>query len=204
MTKQALAVLQSVSDAANDDVAREEPYVASMIVEGVAPILFHAWNCEAVAEKGRAKKGSSAKKEDNIESYVYRNSAGALCIPGEYFRMAIISSAKFVQDPRSPRKSAMDLFKAGVAVLSELCPLGTEKWDFIDQRRVQVQRSGITRRRPAMFAGWKVAVDLQILLPEYITPHLLSDVASRAGRLVGVGDFRPTYGRFQINHFEIR
>lgn len=203
MRKQATA-LQVVTNAAADDIAREEPYVASIAIEGVCPILFHAWNCDAVAEKGRAKKGSSAKKEDNLESYVYRNAERELCLPGEYLRMAIIHSAKFSQDPRSPRKSAMDLFKAGIAVLTELCSLGTAQWDFVDQRRVQVQRNGITRMRPAMLAGWRAEAELQVLLPEYITPQLLNDITSRAGRLIGVGDFRPTYGRFQINSFSLR
>jgi hypothetical protein len=199
-----VTAIQVVSNAAADDVAREEPYVATIAVEGTAPILFHAWNCDAVKEKADSKKGSTAKKSDNVESYVYRNDPGEICIPGEYFRMSIINAAKFSQDPRSPRKSAMDLFKAGLAVLTELCSLGSKEWDFLDQRRVQVQRSGITRVRPAMHAGWRAVIEIQVLLPEYITPHLLNEVTSRAGKLVGVGDFRPTYGRFQINGFEIR
>ena len=53
-------------------------------------------------------------------------SKGLLCIPTEYFRMALIGAAKFKQDPRSPRKSAMDLFKAGVANLTDLCSLGVQ------------------------------------------------------------------------------
>lgn len=201
MAKQQASALQVVSNGGADDVSRSEPYVVSILAEGVAAILFHAWNCEAVAEKSTAKKGSSQKKTDNVESYVYRNDAQELCIPGEYFRMSIINAAKFTQDPRSPRKSAMDLFKAGLASLTELCSLGSDKWDFIDQRRVMVQRNGITRSRPAMYAGWKARMEFQVLLPEYITPHLLNETVARAGRLVGVGDFRPTYGRFQINEF---
>jgi len=203
-TKQSAAALQVVSNGGADDIAREEPYVVEITVEGVSAILFHRWDCDAVQAKAKARKGSTAKKEDNVESYVYRNGKNEISIPGEYFRMAIINAAKFSQDPRSPRKSAMDLFKAGIAVVSELCSLGTEKWDFLDQRRVGLQRNSITRMRPAMFAGWKAAVELQVLLPEYITPHILNEVTGRAGRLIGVGDFRPTYGRFQINVFDVR
>lgn len=202
--KQAASKLQVVSNGGADAITRKEPYVVTIAVEGVAHILFHAWNCEAVGTRAGEGRGSEAKKTDNVESYVRRNDDGEVCIPGEYFRQSIIKAAKFKQDPRSPRASAMDLFKAGVVVLTELCSLGKSEWDFLDQRRVQVQRNGITRTRPAMYAGWKVSVDLQILLPEYITPHLLNEVTQYAGRLVGVGDFRPTYGRFQINQFEVR
>jgi hypothetical protein len=40
-------------------------------------------------------------------------------------------------------------------------------------------------------------------LPEYITPDVMQALAVDAGRLIGVGDFRPTYGRFQVVGFEV-
>jgi hypothetical protein len=49
-----------------------QPYIASVTLLGTAPLLFHAWNVEAVAEKAKAAKGSKAKKSDDVESYVYR------------------------------------------------------------------------------------------------------------------------------------
>ena len=97
----------------------------------------------------------------------------------------------------------MDLFKAGIVALDELCSFGTKDWDYLDRRRVLVQRNGITRVRPAMQSGWKVTVKLMVILPEYIEQHLLHDRLNAAGRLIGVGDFRPTFGRFQINSFHV-
>jgi hypothetical protein len=123
-------------------------------IQGSADLLFHRWNCEAVEAKSKAEKGSSAKKTDDLESYVYRNDGGELCIPGEYLRQALIHAAKFRQDPRSPRKSAMDLYKAGVVSLTNLATLGVSDWDYEDRRRVVIQRSGVTRVRPALRAGW--------------------------------------------------
>jgi hypothetical protein len=126
-----------------------------------------------------------------------------LAIPAEYFRMSIVNAAKFKQDPRSPRKSASDLFKAAIFPTQTYCTLGTENWDFVDMRRVTVQRNGITRSRPAMNAGWKVTLNLQCVLPEYVSPMLLNEVFQLAGRVVGVADFRPTYGRFSVTSFKI-
>lgn len=179
------------------------PYVATVAIEGVADFLFHRWNAEAVDAKAGAAKGSKAKKSDDIESYVYRNEAGVLCIPGEYLRMAIIGAAKFRQDPRSPRKSAMDLYKAGVVALTNLATLGTKNWDYEDKRRVVVQRNGINRTRPAMRVGWKAEFDLQVNLPEYVPPQSLNEVIQQAGRLIGIGDFRPTFGRFNVTGFSV-
>lgn len=179
------------------------PYMASVRIVGVADLLFHRWNVEGVATKARAAKGSKAKKTDDIESYVYRNDASDLAMPGEYLRQAIIHAAKFRQDPRSPRKSAMDLFKAGVVCLTPLASLGVKTWDYEDRRRVMIQRNGVTRVRPALRIGWSVTIELLVNLPEYIPPDALQDVIVNAGRLIGLADFRPTYGRFAVQQFDI-
>lgn len=193
----------SPTNGGKDEISFEHPFAIEIEVSGSAPILFHRWNVEAVEEKAKAKKGSKAKKTDNLESYLYRNEDGELCLPGEYVRQAIILAAKYHQDPRSPRKSAMDLFKAGVVSETELAGLGVNEPDYIDRRRVVVQRSGITRERPALRAGWKATIILRVLIPEYISSSFLLEVLSSAGRLVGVGDFRPTYGRFQVVSFNV-
>jgi len=183
-------------------IVNSRPYAISVTIEGVTDILFHRWNVESVAEKANAPKGSKTKKSDDVESYLYRNDAGEICLPGEYVRQSMIAAAKYKQDPRSPRKSAMDLVEAAIVPLESLASLGVKDYDYEDKRRVQVQRNGITRTRPAMKAGWKASMDFLINLPEYISPAFFHEILSDAGRLVGVGDFRPTYGRFVITGFQ--
>lgn len=180
------------------------PYQIMVEIQGTADILFHRWNEESVDAKASAAKNSKAKKTDDTESYMWRNEKNLICIPGEYLRQSIIHAAKFRQDPRSPRKSAMDLFKAGVVSLTNLASLGKSAPDYYDKRRVTIQRNGINRVRPAMRAGWVATFDLSVLLPEYISPDLLREVIVDAGRLIGVGDFRPTFGRFSIGQFRIQ
>lgn len=180
------------------------PYIVEVTIQGSADILFHRWNNEAVAEKAAAAKNSKTKKTDNIESYVYRNADGEISLPGENFRQSIITAAKFRQDPRSPRKSAMDLFKAGIVPLTELASFGSTKWDYEDARRVMIQRNGITRIRPAMRKGWRLTFQIMVNTPDYIESDDLRQTIESAGRLVGVGDFRPTYGRFGVVSFSIQ
>lgn len=194
--------LKEPTNGGEEAISHSEPYAAVITIEGAADFLFHRWNAEAVDTKAAAAKNSKAKKTDDVESYVYRTLDGALAIPGEYFRGSIINAAKFRQDPRSPRKSAMDLFKAAIVITSPLASLGVKDWDYLDKRRVMVQRQGINRVRPAMRAGWKVTFDLMVVLPEYIDKNSLRETIESAGRLIGLGDFRPTFGRFGIIKFE--
>lgn len=193
--------LEPVSNDALPDIQGQIPYIVTFTLRGTSALLFHRWSVEAIAEKASAAKGSAAKKEDNIESYVWRTDDGKIGLPGEYVRQSMIHAAKFRQDPRSPRKSAMDLYKAALVTRTELASLGSDNWDYLDQRRVMVQRNGVTRQRPAFNPGWEAEFDFQVQLPEYVQPADFLDVLTNAGRLVGVGDFRPTYGRFQIIKF---
>lgn len=205
-------------DPTNDgapDIVNQTPYTVTLVIEGSAAILFHRWSNEAVAEKAAAKKGSAAKKTDNVESYVYRDQDGHICIPGRYLIGSMIDprngAAKYRQDPRSPRKSALDLYKAGVVALTELAQIrsasspdeATQVWDYLDSQRVMVQRQGITRVRPAFLPGWRAEFQLMVLTPEYISPRDLHECLSMAGRLVGIADFRPSYGRFNIIKWEV-
>lgn len=194
--------LSEPTDGGNETIAHGEPFTVKVSLEGASDLLFHRWAVEAVEAKAVAAKNSAAKKRDDIESYVWRDDNGYLCIPGEHLRGAIVLAAKFRQDPRSSRKSAMDLFKAGVVVTTLLAPLGVKNWDYLDKRRVTVQRQGINRVRPAMKAGWHASFDIMVLLPEYIDRNSLREVLEQAGRLCGLGDFRPTYGRFGIVGFK--
>lgn len=184
-------------------IDQSKPFIATVVIEGVSDILFHKWSCEDVEQKGNAAKGSKAKRTDNLEAYIYRCDDGTIGVPGEYLRGALIGAAKFRQDPRSPRKSMADLAKAAIVSLTHCASLGKKQWDFEDRRRVTIQRNAITRCRPAFKPGWRAEFDLMVNLPEYISPQILNDLIQAAGKLIGLGDFRPSYGRYQVIGFSV-
>ena len=177
------------------------PFTVEAVIQGVSPILFHRWDCAAVEAKAKSKKNSKEKKTDNLESYVYRCEDGTLGLPGINLHMAMVNAAKSKSDPRSPRKSAADLTKAILLVTPTIASFGKNTWDFEDQRRVTVQRQGITRVRPAMKEGWTLRFFITVLDSSYMDEAFLHDLLSSAGRYVGVGDFRPQFGRFNVVEF---
>jgi hypothetical protein len=202
-----------VSNAGESTIVADAPYTVSMELTGDAALLFHRWQSDAVEAKSKAGKGSTEKKTDNVESYVWRNDDNQICLPGEYVRGSLVDpqngAAKYRTDPRSPRKSALDLFRAGVVSMTDLAVItradGTlaNSWDYIDRRRVRIQRNAITRERPAFNAGWTAEVQLMVLTPQLIPVQVLRHTMFDAGRLVGVGNFRPTFGRFSVTRFEV-
>lgn len=64
----------------------------------------------------------------------------------------------------------------------------------IDSRAVQVQRARTMRHR-AIVNNWTTTHHFE-LLSDIVDPAELTNIADRAGRLVGVGDYRPRFGTF--------
>lgn len=185
-----------------------QPYSLQLVIVGTEDILFHRYDVDQVEAQGKAAKGSKEKKSDNVESYVFRTADGHIGIPGLNFKACLADAAKFFQDPRSPRKSARDLVRAALKVPGEATFRNAagklaEEWDYLDKRRVTVQRNAISRSRPAMYKGWKLELQINVVDPEYVQPDWLNELVIRAGRSVGLCDYRPDFGTFRVEHFEV-
>ena len=178
------------------------PYAVEVTAVGISDLLMHRWDTEDVESKANAPKNSATKKTDNIEAYLYRMRDGTVGIPPANFEASLCDAAKFLQDPRSPRKCARDLFKAAVKV-SEGGSLGVKTWDYLDKRRVVVQRNAVSRTRPAFLAGWKTTFIVQVTAADLISVDFLAEAVARAGQFVGILDHRPQFGRFRIESFKV-
>lgn len=194
-----------LSNDAADLLELGHPYQMLVRVKGVAPLIMHRYSTESVKEKGAASKGSSTKKTDDVESYTYRDKDGYLGVPGLCLAAAIREAGRSEADPRSPRKSMRDILRSLVIPVDTVARLEphTKDWDYLDNSRVVIQRSAVTRTRPAMLEGWEVAFRLLITSSDYLPPKLLRKLCVDAGRFQGLLDFRPTFGRFDVVQFEV-
>ena len=91
--------------------------------------------------------------------------------------------------------------------LAPICSASTDEpskdWDYLDRRQVVIEQKAITRCRPALRRARKADFQLMVITPEYISPQDLHARLIDAGRLVGIGDFRPSFGRYQVTSFDI-
>lgn len=185
-------------------------YSVQVKIEGVSRILFHRYDPEVVEQKSKAPKGSREKKTDNLESFLYRDIDEYISIPATNIKACLLNAAKHFSDPRSTgqKKQAKELFAASIFVEPEMCPVfvggrKVKEPQFIDRRGAVVQRNRVNRERPGLLPGWQCEFVINVLAPEYISLELLRDVLSVAGRFVGLGDYRPDFGRFQVIKVEV-
>lgn len=191
-----------------------EPFTVECTIKGTSPALFHAFDVTEYRRKEQAKKGSREKKTDNIQSYVYRNKAGELCWPGLNFKAALVNASKRFQDPGRPRATAHDLMRAGIVVDPYLAPItmdgkkltGDEPWNEyggVDSRGVVVNQSKIIRDRPFLNEGWECSFNIMVNDSELISPEFLYEIVQRSCNFSGLGDYRPDFGRYSIQKFDV-
>lgn len=96
--------------------------------------------------------------------------------------------------------------KRGLLIADEFVPLlidgKTKKAedyvpDNFDYRPVVIQRKRTMRARVKITQAWKFKVQA-VLLDDVLDLHRLTPVFERAGSLVGIGDWRPIYGTYQL------
>jgi hypothetical protein len=72
----------------------------------------------------------------------------------------------------------------------------------IDTRAVQVSRARTMRSRPMVDTPWSVTHRFE-LLSDIIDVRELDPITERAGRVVGIGDYRPRFGTFTATVTEV-
>lgn len=117
-------------------------------------------------------------------------------LPGENIERMLTDSAKLSRDGAKVKRGVMieDMFcqlqypgPRDLATLSE-----DDNFRLIASVKVGMKR--VMRCRP-LFRNWSVSAR-GYLDPEVMNPDELAAAAERAGRLIGLGDWRPRYGRF--------
>lgn len=183
----------------------DRPYAVRFTIKGTRRILFDAWQPDMQEDAAEDRKGSKKHKEISPEDMVYRCDDGTIGLPSVTLHKAIQATAKMRKDPRSPRKSALELYKVATQPADEMLSFGVEMWDFVDVRRIvnQATRGSRNKHRPGLEVGWTITTSFEIALPEYIRPADFHDVLTDAGRFNGIGAYRPVFGRFAVTAFDI-
>ena len=128
---------------------------------------------------------------------LYTTENGTLILPSDVWEGALINGAK---KNKLGQQAKAGLFVSNDPVLEyKGAKTGKELWKdkkFVNQTPVKIQRATIIRTRP-IFNEWscKVHVDYN---ENILNKETVIEIAEIAGEQVGVGDWRPKYGRFSV------
>lgn len=181
----------------------------SVKLTGIAPLLAHNGQLsDPLNEFAQALARVTSKRRKTADDHaemsrleflgsIYVNEDGRVCIPGENLEALVIDGAK--KDRRG------NLARAGVIVdenpaLIYSGPRDPEKLfenaNFVSRARVKVGQAAVMRTRP-IFHDWSLEFEVKYL-PSTIDREHVIRALERGGSEVGLGDWRPRYGRFEL------
>lgn len=190
-------------------------YTVSVTVVGTAPLIQHRYPMPDFNSAGKGGKKTTGSPDWTQEwrEYFYADSNGCIYQPAEHFDGAIKKAAVNFKVTGKRGKTYKDLVSASVFVTPDFIyhegftvpdelDTDSDKPLYIDYRPVVVQRARVARARPTFKAGWKLNFELQVIDDE-MPSDILQDILTLAGKSVGIGDYRPRFGRFNVTHFEV-
>jgi len=168
-------------------------------IHGVAPLLQHQFH-GTINETSKRKSGvSNLTAEEEAEKAAYKNKNGYY-EPSRHIEGCLIKAAANFRIPGRGRKTYKDLMKSAIIVDPEEIPLTPQEYE-IFSAPVVISRSRIMRSRPK-FNDWELEFKININ-DDQVKPELVKDILEHGGRNVGLGDWRPKYGRFEVTKFEV-
>ena len=176
---------------------------------GVSPLLMHRFGEQAEADvQSQVRRVQRAERlpRDAAEAVAYCLPTGELYLPSTMLQRAFVEAASDFKQ-RGKRQSMK--YAAGAAFLidGDVLTFDPPLRDFeVDSRPVVIPatKGRVMRHRPRLDA-W--AISTRALVDETLVPlDLVLEILNHAGRIKGLGDFRPQkggpFGRFQVTYFE--
>ena len=176
----------------------------NVTITGTRPLLMHA----IPKDFGQKKPGRGEKPDatEDAKAALYRDKDGVIAVPSLNLLSCLRRAAVDYKVPGKGKKTFKDLVLSGVQFVSTHIPLscnGTnpeEAWE-VDLMPVNVQRAKIIRARPR-FGEWAMNFEVEIVDP-LIQPTVLKEMLESAGRFIGLCDYRPLFGLFRVDKFEV-
>lgn len=186
-------------------------------IEGVTPLLMHNGrladptnpHARGMKEISSASRGGmsddqfQAMSDLEWEGGMYHDDKGRPVIPGEMIEAALIGGAKKVRLGADAKIAVMCPDDAALDYDGPKDYLKLkDKPEFRDVRRVRIQKNAIMRTRPK-FNKWGATLTIRVTKGTKLDDaDKVQRMVEDAGMLVGVGDYRPRFGRFVVTDFK--
>lgn len=172
-------------------------------IQGVAPFLYNRMaNDEGL--RGAGAGGGKLTEEQRIAEAmlkVHRNEHGLIIPAWNFKKCLVLGCAK--ANLKEGRYGLAGLVEATVFVEGDLC-FGKDDPDFLHEVVGRIPpRTGAAAiiRRPALDTGWELPFTLNVMDDRRSSDYIRRGL-EEAGLLVGLGSWRPEYGRFIVTEWE--
>lgn len=187
-----------------DTPAATKPEIHIFNVVGISPLLQNN-PASFIGSKENADLAAGKKKyvdEEEALLRLYKDPEGNYCHPAEAFRKSMVRA---VVGRKFGKMTATTAIQGSVFIVEPYALILDEDGELakeyaIDRRSCVVGKARILRCRPC-WPKWRMRVPLEIDTA-FLAPSQVREALSLAGRIKGIGDYRPEkgggFGRFKV------
>lgn len=166
-------------------------------IQGVVPLLMHRFPIDE-KNNGKAKRRAEVYNFDkDCQKALYSNSGGCYVPSTWVSAMLKKAGAHFKKQGGSTYRDIMD---ASVFIEPSEIPLDKKTYDEKFIVPVVIRRQRIVKARPK-FNSWRITFVIHFD-EELISKDVLRQILEEGGETIGLGDWRPKYGRFKVVTFK--
>jgi len=181
-------------------------------IKSICAMLHHGSQAVGMDKPQTKKKGGQALMGDAEEwkKTIYYNPEVGVYLPAMVFEGCLKNAAK--QFKITGRATATKYVESGFFCIDEYLsflvdgkPIKTldDERIHIDKRSVKNPSTrGRNMRYRAKFDNWESKFKAIVTADDYIKHDLLEGIIEYAGNYIGVGDYRPRFGRFKLVSLE--
>jgi len=129
---------------------------------------------------------------------VVKNKEGELCFPAEEVKQSIVTAGLRFKQNGSRRKNMSKTLHEEVTIKPKLLSFGTSRHTYHKRAAVVGKKTHEINLRP-MVDDWQLEFEINT---GDLSLSLVREILERAGQFIGLGNFRPDFGRYRIVSFQ--
>jgi len=178
----------------------------NITIEGISPLLMNRPSQLDIGEKSKTSKRETQTPREIAEAKLYVDLEGQVYCPATWFQGCIVEAGK--QKKMMGKGSAKATYSKVCGSSVEVNPFEIvlkEKWDVFSILAVNPTTRGKNVLHRPKFDKWNL--DFEVTFDEEtIEIPVMKEIFDIAGRVVGVGDWRPAkkgrFGKFQVTSWK--
>ena len=175
----------------------------NITITGITPLLMNRPSQLEISDKSKDVKRETKNPKEICEGKLYSDAEERIYLPSTWFRGALVEAGK--QKKMGGKGSSKATYSKAVGSSVSIEPfeilLKKPSWEVFSILAVNPTTRGRNILHRPQFKKWEV--DMQVVFEEdQIEPSVMKELFDIAGKMVGVGDWRPAkkgmFGKFQV------
>jgi hypothetical protein len=170
-------------------------------IKGVTPLLFNK-PPEYEHDSKIKVNNPNINEDDGLKNKLY-SQGGKIYTPATHIRGALINAGKDLKVKGKGKATYSKMFASMVMISPEALVHKSPKLDVLTVRTVNPNTRGQNMTKRPRLRDWELVFNCEV--EDEIPLEVLHEALQRAGRYVGIGDWRPAtkgvHGKFMVTEF---